>query len=347
MFDKIIGNEDTKTRLQRLVGTGRVPNSILFAGPDGIGKRRFAIELSKALICPDRSGGDACDVCPVCRRAETFNFPKWDDRDAHKRVIFSGHPDVGTIIPYNRNISVDAIRHLETEANFRPYEAAGRFFIIDDADRMNDAAANALLKTLEEPPPGTHIFLITSRPDSLLPTIRSRCQTFRLRPVERPALEEFLVRERAFTTDEAKLAAGIACGDVSRAVSLDLAKWSARRDRIIAIAGAAVRDHDLATLLKISEEMNDAKNKEFLEEDIDTLEALLHDVWLIRCGSDASKVANPDLFENLSDLAKMPPSVEIPSWLAAIEEMRGNFAVNINRKIATDALFAHMCSAGA
>lgn len=346
MFEKIIGNDDTKTRLRRLVANERVPNSLLFAGPDGIGKRRFAIELSKALICPDRTSGDACDVCSVCRRAETFSFPKSDDRDAHKRVIFSGHPDVGTIIPYNRNISVDAIRHLESEANFRPYEAAGRFFIIDDADRLNDAAANALLKTLEEPSQGTHIFLITSRPDSLLPTIKSRCQTFRLRPVERPKLEEFLVRERAFTTDEARLAAGIACGDVSRAVSVDLAKWRTRRDRIISIVGAAIRERDVAILLKISEEMNDAKNKEFLEGDMDTLEALLHDVWLVRCGSDVSKVANPDLFDDLSRLATLPPASEIPSWLSALEEMRGNFAVNINRKIATDALFAQMCSAG-
>jgi DNA polymerase-3 subunit delta' len=347
MFDKIIGNDDTKARLRRLVENRRVPNSILFAGPEGIGKRRFAVELAKAIICPDQSDGDACDVCAVCRRAETFGFPKPDDRDAHRRVIFSSHPDIGTVIPCNRNISFDAIRHLESEANFRPYEAEGRFFVIDDADRMNDAAANALLKTLEEPPLNTHIFLITSRPDSLLPTIRSRCQTFRMRPVDRTELEEFLVRERAFTTEEAKLAAGIACGDVSRAVSLDIPKWRSRRDRMIAIVEAAVREHDLATLLKISEEMNDAKNKEFLEEDIDTLEALLHDVWLIRCGSDVSKIANADVFARLADLAVLPPAAEIPKWLAAFEKMRGNFAVNINRKIATDSLFAQMCSAGA
>ena len=84
--------------------------------------------------------------------------------------LVPGHLDVGMVVPFKRNVRVAAIRELEREANFRPYEASARFLIVNDAEKMNDAAANALLKTLEEPPATTHIFLLTSRVDSLLPT---------------------------------------------------------------------------------------------------------------------------------------------------------------------------------
>src|SRR2546421_9743273 len=175
--------------LRRLIAADRVPRSFLFAGDDGVGKRQFALELAKAFVCKEPVGGEACDACAACRRAGVFAFPKADDKDAHKKVILSEYPDIGTVIPYNRNILVDAIRDLEREANFLPFEGSARLFVIDEADKMNDAATNALLKTLEEPPPTTYLFLITSRPDSLLPTIRSRCQTLRFAPVETAEIE--------------------------------------------------------------------------------------------------------------------------------------------------------------
>ncbi len=342
MFKKLVGNEHVKQTLRHLIAKGRVPNSLLFAGDEGIGKRQFAIELCRSLICTDLTDGEACGVCPACRRAGTFTLPKADDKDAHKRLIFSDHPDVGMVIPYNRNILVEAIRHLESEANFRPYEADSRFFIIDNADRMNDSAANALLKTLEEPPAGTHIFLVTSRPDSLLPTIRSRCQTLRFAPVESPEIEKFLINDRAFTHDEARLAARLGRGSIGRAVSINVEKFRQRRDRMMAVVTNAIETGDRSALLRISEEMNDAKNKETFEESIDVLASLLHDVWTLRVSGDATRVVNTDLTNRLADLAGKPASDNTPSWLAAIDTMRENFIVNINRKIAADALFVGM-----
>src|SRR6185436_10040923 len=104
-----------------------------------------------------------------CHRADKFNIPKANDnRDEFKRVFFSEHSDIGLVTAYKNNILIDAIRSLETEAHFRPYEARARFFIIDNADKMNLESSNALLKTLEEPPLTSHIFLITSRPNTLL-----------------------------------------------------------------------------------------------------------------------------------------------------------------------------------
>src|SRR5687768_2781213 len=171
MFDNIIGNDHLKQSLSRLAAAGRLPASMIFAGPEGVGKRLFAIEAARSLVCRV-SQGIPCGECPACIRTGQIVLPELDDKDDFKKVIFSHHPDVGMVAAAKRFILVDAIRDLENEAHFRPYEGAARTFIVDDADRMNDAASNALLKTLEEPAETSRIILITSRPDSLLPTIR-------------------------------------------------------------------------------------------------------------------------------------------------------------------------------
>lgn len=346
MFRKLVGNHAVKQAFRHLIARGRVPSSLLFAGDEGVGKRSFALELIKTLTCIE-SCEEACGVCSACRRASNFQMPKADDKDAFKRVIFSDHPDVGMVIAQNRTISVDAIRHLESEANFRPYEATNRFFIIDNADKMNDPAANALLKTLEEPPEGAHIFLITSRPDSLLPTIRSRCQTVRFSPVETADIERFLIDDRAFTHDEARLAARLSRGSIGRAVAINVAQFRKLRDRMLSVITNAIENRDSAAMLRTSEEMNDAKNKESFEESIDVLASLLHDIWTVRVSRDETRIVNEDLAERISQLATNDGSDQIPSWLAGIDEMRENFIVNINRKIATDSLFVTMSASKA
>src|SRR2546421_2987645 len=187
MFAQLIGNERAKEILRRMLREGRVPGALLFAGEEGLGKNLFAVELARALNCRARRGVEACGVCAACARIGHFQLPPADDRDEHKKVAWSEHTDVGMLVPYNRNILVAAVRDLERECNFRPVEGAARVFIVENADTLNEAASNALLKTLEEAPPTSHLVLITSRPASLLPTIPSRCQTLRFPP---PSLQQ-------------------------------------------------------------------------------------------------------------------------------------------------------------
>lgn len=342
MFNKLIGNDHIKQTLGRLISTGRVPNSLILAGDEGIGKRQFAIELGKVFVCAKHDGLEACGECAACRRSDTFVFPDADERDDHKRVIFSGHPDIGTVIPYKRNILIDAIRDLEREANFNPYEARARIFIIDDADKMNDAASNALLKTLEEPPPTSYIFLVTSRPESLLATIRSRCQMLRFAPVSPPEIERYLIDVGAIEAVEARLAARLARGSVGRAVSIDVEQIRGRREKMLDVLRNAIETGDRAALLRASEEMNDAKNKADFEENIEILESLIHDVWTRRTSGDDSPLVNADLAADLVRLADESGRADLPAWLDDIETLRQNLAVNINRKVATDALFVSM-----
>src|SRR5512141_465165 len=240
MFSSIKGNENVKDLLRRFLAAGRVPNSLLFAGPEGVGKRLFALELAKTLICKSRVQGEGCDNCPLCTRAAQFEFPKPDDKDSHEKVIFSRHADIGTIVPYNRYLLVRAVRDLEREANFRPFEAPARIFIVDDADKMNEAASNALLKTLEEPPTTSYIFLITSRPDSLLPTILSRCQTIRFGPVSTPDIAEVLAECGKLAPGDVEIAARLANGSIGRALSIDMDKFRNARSAMSGVLEAVL-----------------------------------------------------------------------------------------------------------
>ncbi len=347
MFDRLVGNDNTKRTLSHLLATGRVPNALLFAGDEGVGKQQFALELIRAFICVKPTNGEGCGVCSVCTRIDTFvipDEPTEKNKDDFKKVFFGGHGDVGKVVTYKRTILVDAIRDLERHAHFLPYEAKARFFIIDDADKMNDESSNALLKTLEEPPSTTYIFLVTSRPDSLLPTIRSRCQTLRFAPIPIDDVERFLIDERAFSHDEARLAARLSRGSIGRAVSINVGKFRAARERMLAVIANAIDTSDRAAMLRIAEELNDAKNKDQFEENLDILQSLIHDVWTLSVGSDRTRIINTDLSDKLAPFAENARSADLQEWLVAIDTMRENLAVNINKKIAADALFMSMAS---
>jgi DNA polymerase III subunit delta' len=344
MFDKLIGNARVKETLKRFLLRGRVPNALLFAGDAGIGKRQFALELARNFLCTDDEADEACGLCPVCLRVGEFNIPQVTDKNKSEfeKVFFGGHGDVALAVTYKNFILVDAIRDLEKEANYRPFEGSARFFIVDEAERMNDAASNALLKILEEPPPTSYIFLITSRAESLLPTIRSRCQTLRFAPVPVDEIERYLINERAFTHDEARLASRLSRGSIGRAVSMDIADVRGRRERMLGVLQGAIETGDRAALMRVADEMGDAKNKDRFEESLDMLGSLIHDVWSLRTAGDDTRLANADLADGLARLADKAGPADLPAWLADIETLRQNLVVNINRKVAAAALFAGM-----
>jgi DNA polymerase-3 subunit delta' len=346
MFDKLIGNNHIKEILRRMLKADRVPHSLLFAGEEGIGKRQFALELAKSFVCQTPKDFEACDKCVACKRADKFVFPRADDKkEEFEKVFFSEHSDVGIVIPYKNGILVNAVRELEKEANFRPYEAKARIFIIDDAEKLNaakDNAANALLKTLEEPVATTYIFLISSHPDSLLPTILSRCQTLRFAPCAAKDIENHLLDTKKFSIDDAAVLARLASGSVGRALETDLVKFREQREVMLKVLESLIVKENSSYLLKTSEEMNDAKHKERYEAFLDILQSLIHDIWVLRF--DAGEIVNADIRNALQRFAEKSDSKRLAKWLSEIETMREGFAVNLNKKIATDALFMQMAA---
>jgi DNA polymerase-3 subunit delta' len=345
MFSKLIGNDEVKESLRRLLAGGRVPGSMLFTGDEGIGKKLFALELAKALNCRHRDGVEACDECSSCKRISRSTFPPFtSDDDNKERMIWSEHADVAMVRPHKQIIRVKPMRELEREANFRPFEGTARVFIVEDADQMNEAASNALLKTLEEPPPSSHLILTTSNPTALLATIRSRCQIIRFAPIDVGEVENFLIEHKGISAGDARLLARTAQGSIGHALAGDVETYRDRRDMMLEVLRALTLTKDRVQLLHSAEDLAAAKDRDEYCQRLDALEILIRDAWALALGRPSASIVNGELASQLQEIAAEMKSTQAAAWLKQIEELRGTLEVNINRRIASDALFLTMAA---
>jgi DNA polymerase-3 subunit delta' len=343
MFSNLIGNDEVKESLRRLISGRRIPGSMLFTGDEGIGKKLFALELAKALNCRQRKGVEACDECSSCKRISRSTFPPFtSDDDNKERMIWSEHADVAMIRAHKQIIRVKPMRELEREANFRPFEGVARVFIVEDADLMNEAASNALLKTLEEPPPGSHLILTTTNPTALLATIRSRCQIIRFAPIASEEVEKFLIEQKNLSSEDARLLARTAQGSIGRALAGDVETYRDRRDMMLGVLRVLTLTNDRVDLLHAAEDLAAAKDRQEYEQRLDVLEVLIRDAWALVLGRPSGTIVNGDLLASLQEIAAEMRSAQAGAWLRQIEELRGTLEVNINRRIASDALFMSM-----
>lgn len=345
MLDQLTGNERVKKLLKRILKARRVPGALLFAGEDGIGKKLFALEIAKALNCRSPQGAEGCGHCPACVRIGKFNYPQSSESEDWKGIIWTDHPDVGMVEAPKRVLLVDQMRLIEREANYRPYEGNARVFLIEDADKLNDPSANALLKVLEEPPHTSHIVLLTSRPAMLLPTIRSRCQMIRFSPVSPKEIEAHLLQNKIASAGEARIRARVARGSLGRAVAQDFDGFNAQRAAMLRVLQALSVSEDRIQLLRSAEELNEAKYKDEYESRLDVLETLIRDAWMLSLHTAEESIVNQDLLPQLTKIIAGLDSRRPADWISQIEEMREQLIVNINRKVATDALFLTMAAA--
>jgi DNA polymerase III subunit delta' len=346
MFSTLIGNDEARDTLRRLLSNERVPGSLLFTGEQGIGKKLFALEMAKAFNCRNRVGVEACNECSSCKRISRSTFPSFtSDDDNRERLIWSEHADVAMARPFKNIIRVKVMRELEREANFRPFEGVARVFIIEDADTMNDQTANALLKTLEEPEPTTHLILTTSNPTALPATIRSRCQAVRFGPIPTALVEKFLIEEEKLPAADAALLARTSLGSIGRAMAADVETYRERRAEMLSVLTALVLSGDRAQLIRSAEGLAAAKDRDQYEQMLEVLEVLIHDALALRLGRPHETIVNRDILGQLEKIGMELPTERAAQWLSRIEELRGELEVNINRKIASDALLFSMATA--
>jgi DNA polymerase III subunit delta' len=197
MFEQIIGNEPAKRYLTSTASKGTMGNSLLFAGPEGIGKALFAEAFAKLLIGRDNP--------QQLQKIDTGNHP-----DLH---IYRPEGKIGMH-------SIDAMRAFSEQVYLSPFEARWKFFIILEAERMLPYSANALLKTFEEPAQDAIIILLSSSPSSLLPTVRSRCRTIHFHPLTQAQVMHYLISSHQKSREEAQLIAGLARGSIGQALRL-------------------------------------------------------------------------------------------------------------------------------
>jgi len=248
--------------LRRALASGRVHHAYLFDGPDGVGKERTAFGLAQALVCERRAGGssDACGVCSACSRA----VPRQGEtRPAHPDVVVieRGLYDpaaIGRRSPESQEISIDQVRALVlANASFPPYEGRAKVFIVRRAEELSIAAANALLKTLEEPGARTCFVLLCASADSLLATIRSRTQRVRFGVLPDEVVAD-LLQERGVERERAHEIAILAGGTMASALAMADPEASARRDSFLSRAMAALDARDLGPSLEFAEEAKKA-----------------------------------------------------------------------------------------
>jgi len=341
MFDQIAGNSRVKQVLKRMLDSGRLPGALLFAGEEGVGKKLFALEVARALNCRTPRDNEACGQCSACTRIAKLNYPERDDADEWNQIIWTDHPDVGLVIAPKRVLRVEQMRQIEREANFRPFEGKARVFLIDEADKLNDASANALLKVLEEPPRTSYLILITARPAMLLPTILSRCQMIRFAPLTPEEIETQLTR-KDIDKKTARLRARAAGGSMGRALAGDMVTFTSQRKAMLKVLNALVVSNNRAELLRSAEQLNEAQYKDEFEERLDVLETLIRDAWMLSLGVKSSQLVNEDLLSELQPISDELDPSRAANWILQIEDVREQLIVNINRKVTTDALFLAM-----
>jgi DNA polymerase-3 subunit delta' len=226
MWHGIEGHDEVVERFRRALMRGRLASSFLFAGPPGIGKRTFAMKLAQALLCQTRpeAAMDPCEACPSCAQVAAGTHPDVD-------VVTK--PEGKSDIPLALLIGDDEHRRRQGlchNIGLKPYLGGRKVAVIDDADDLNPEGANALLKTLEEPPPRSVLILIGTTPAKQLPTVRSRCQLVRFRPLGPESVAALLV-SKGYVSDpaEARRLAEFGEGSVGRALALaDPAFWTFR-----------------------------------------------------------------------------------------------------------------------
>ncbi len=301
-FDNIIGHEFQKEALLRASREWRVSHAYLFFGPDGIGKKLIAIGFGKILNClKGNPNGRYCD-CNSCKKIE-------------KGI----HPDV-FLVEYKgiKDIKVDQIREeVEERLSFRPFEGRFKLAIVDDAHRMNLSAQNAFLKTLEEPPSDSVIVLISSQPQALLPTIRSRCQSIEFKSLPQDIIFEEIKKRTDLSPDECIIASRLSGGSLGRALSLDKNLLSQRKEIIMSLS--SINPNRASDVLGFTESILKGSASGELEKLMlifDIILLWLRDMALIKIGFDGELLSNRDL---ISATRKLADRYSLDSILDKIE----------------------------
>jgi DNA polymerase-3 subunit delta' len=250
---EVAGHRQAKALLERAVLSGGVRHAYLLTGPEGIGKTTLAWAFARLLECerrpPERT--EPCGECAACRKLAPSGHPS--------------HPDVRLIEPLEgkRLLDIDSVREVLRAANLAPTEGAWRVFIIPAIERMTPNAANALLKTLEEPPPGVVLLLTSAEPDALLPTILSRCQPIAMQPIAPDELAAALVSGWQIAPAEAQELAALANGRLGWAIRAleqpELRERRAEQLRLLASLTTARRDQRLRQAGTLASDVESAR----------------------------------------------------------------------------------------
>lgn len=348
-FETFLGNPAVVANLREMLARDTTPGSLLFTGPDGVGKRTLATMMAKTLNC-ERLKDDFCGECARClKSAEMIELSREDlekrrdIKDAARRVEGLLYFDVQLIAPITRFILTDQIRLMRTVAYTRPFELPRRVFIIDQAQAIHWQAADLLLKVMEEPPSTTTLILVCPNPYELRPTIRSRCRRVAFAPVDNTVIESLLETEKRIPAAELKLASRVTEGSVAAAKGFDLSAYQSRRKPWIDfLNGIATKDlHSMTTsdwkaLFDSTKALSEHRSE--LEATLRIGYGLLNDMLRILEGLPREGVVNLDLAPRLKVWAGKLTIEGIERLKNGLDNAYRLQTRNVNQQLGWDAL---------
>ena len=328
-FRDVIGHRRLVSLLSRAVARGTVPPSLLLAGPAGVGKRRVAIALAQTFNCPSHVSApgielDACGECATCRRIA---------RGTHPDVILVEPGDMGSI-------KIESVRDVIDRAQYRPFEGRRRAVIIDDAEALVPAAQNALLKTLEEPPSASVFVLVSSMPDALLPTVRSRCPRLRFGPLAPGEIASALQRDHDYAEADARAVAADADGSLGRALQAESADLAEARANARHLLERTARVNDPVKRIDAVKDLvgkgSSASERDQLAVCLRALSSLLRDLGILSTRADARLLANADLEADLSRLTSAFDGGRSMRAFTAVDQALAALERNASPKLVAD-----------
>jgi len=316
-FSDIAGHERVKDFLLASYKEDRIAHAYIFHGQEGIGKRLAAQEFFKFLICRDNSGGDSCGRCKFCRKMDAGAAIDWIVVEKESR---------------DSVIKVDRIREILKIVHFPPMEAKYRGILIDNAETISIEAVSALLKTLEEPPPSTYFFLISSKPEQIPDTIHSRCSKVYFQHLRKDEIYDLIRSKHQLNDADAMLAASLSGGSMGMAEALPGEKiFQERRDILLAFMGTEPSDH--AQVLNFLNNLENQSSE--IQQFLTLMRIFLRDLILARSGFDA-KITNVDLAAEIRDFARKTSFQTIAGLYGVIEKADEFLSYHANRKLVSE-----------
>jgi len=317
---KLVGHQHVKDILQRLIEKDKLPHALLFYGAEGAGKEAAGVELGKILLCQEDE--PPCNACDSCRRYDKFEHPdffflfpikdpkkdykrgEWeaamndDEMKEYLKQLKAKSKDIYYRVEYKgaSDILIGQVRNLIQKSSLTSYQGGNRFALISPADRMNRESQNSLLKLLEEPPDDFYICLVTSRLESLLPTVVSRCQPIYFPPVTKEQIIEGLEVNYYADVDKAEIAADRADGSMNRALDILKRGDPCRLEAVDEFLMAVVRN-DIPKIFELVSKYDKMRDRPYLVRLLLNIDHWLKDVMLMESGLEP--YYNRDLKERI------------------------------------------------
>ena len=324
-FKDIIGQESIKKHLQTAIKTGNLSHAYIINGEYGSGRQTIASALAKTIQCQSKTDDtDACGVCTSCKQAESHN-----------------HPDIKYITHDKTSISVNDIREqLNNDISIKPYSSEYKIYIIPDANKMTEQAQNALLKTIEEPPVYAIIILLTENCDSLLPTIRSRCVTLTMNPVEKDKICTYLENKFQLEPEQAQIAANYCQGNIGKAIRFaSSSDFIEMKNQVLKLL-KNLDSMDIASIIDTIKEFSTHKND--INDYLDLMLLWYRDVLMFKVTKDANLLLYSDEYSAISEQATKLDYEDIENIIAAIDKAKVRLKANVNFDVTIELMILAM-----